>query len=289
MYFLSTNIITIQVSARGAELQSIYHKQNELEYLWSGDPNYWGKKSPVLFPIVGELKHKTYTYKGEQYKLNRHGFARDMEFEVTDSAEDFLTFSIKSNEKTLAVYPFPFAFSVKYTVVENIVQISYIVENAGGETMFFSVGGHPAFKVPIAEGTMYDDYQLVFNEQETAGRWPLSSEGLIETESAPLLENENVLPLKKELFAADAIVLKGLKSTSVSIESPKTPYCLKVGFDGFPYLGIWSMKGADFVCIEPWCGIADSVNVSGKLEEKEGIKSLEAGGVFVASFSLQVF
>jgi galactose mutarotase-like enzyme len=289
MVSITNGILTIQVANKGAELQSIYHSQNKLEYLWSGDPTYWAKKSPVLFPIVGELKNGSYTYKGQQYKLSRHGFAREMEFELTEQGTDSLTFSIKSDERTLAVYPFPFAFSVKYSLIENIVQVTYIVENSGTETMYFSVGGHPAFKVPIEGGTDFEDYHLTFNEKETAGRWPVSSDGLIKPEATPLLINENILPLTKELFSADAVVLIGLKSTSVTIESTKTEYKLRVGFEGFPYLGIWETKGGDFVCIEPWCGIADNVNASGKLEEKEGINSLQPADVFIASFAIQAF
>ncbi|MCW3107140.1 MAG: aldose 1-epimerase family protein [Segetibacter sp.] len=286
---ISNDTISIKVATKGAELQSIYHKQHKLEYMWSGDPAYWGKHSPVLFPIVGELKNKTYNYKGKQYNLNRHGFAREMEFEVTEQNESSITFSLKSNEETAEKYPFQFVFSIKYALTQNTLQISFIVENTGNETMFFSAGAHPAFKVPLIEGTNFEDYQLVFNEKEITGRWPISSEGLIETEFKPLLQNENMLPLKKELFSADAIVLKDLRSTSISITSPKTEHGLKVNFNGFPYLGIWETKGADFVCLEPWCGIADSVNASGNIEEKEGINTLEPSGRFEVSYTIEVF
>jgi galactose mutarotase-like enzyme len=286
---ISNDLISIEVATKGAELQSIYHKQYDLEYLWNGDPAFWAKKSPVLFPIVGELKNKTYRYKGKEYQLNRHGFARDMEFELAKQTADSLTFSIRSNEQTLAIYPFRFVFSVKYTLRQNAVTVSYIVENAGDEPMYFSVGGHPAFKVPLVEGTSFEDYKLLFNESETAGRWPISSEGLIETTSMALLENSNQLPLQKELFANDAIVLKHLKSPMVALKSDKTEHGIEVDFTGFPYLGIWETKGGNFVCIEPWCGIADSVNASGNLEEKEGINVLQPQEIFIASFTINLF
>jgi len=285
---ISNNHLSVTVVSKGAELQSIYGKQNSIEYMWSGDPAYWGKKSPVLFPTVGELKNQAYTYNGQQYKLSRHGFARELEFELTQHSEDSLMFSLKHDEQTLAIYPFEFLFSVKYTLVENLLQVSYIVENKGNQTMYFSVGGHPAFKVPLVEGTTYEDYRLVFNKNETASRHLLSADGLIEDRTSPLLHNENVLPLTKELFANDAIVLKELASTSVSIKSTKTSHSVTVGFEGFPYLGIWEGKGGDFVCIEPWCGIADSVNASGRLEEKEGINRLQPAEIFVASFTIAV-
>ena len=286
---ISNDFISIKVATKGAELQSIYHKQHQLEYMWSGDPAFWGKHSPVLFPIVGELKNKTYNYNGKQYNLSRHGFAREMEFEVTGQNEVSITFSLKSNEVTVETYPFQFVFSVRYSLIQNTLQVTFIVENTGSDKMLFSVGGHPAFKVPLIEGTTYEDYQLVFNEKETTGRWPISADGLIEAEPKSLLENENILPLKKELFSADAIVLKNLRSKSVSITSPVTEHGLKVDFADFPFLGIWETKGGDFVCIEPWCGIADSVNASGNLEEKEGINTLEPSGRFEVSYTIEVF
>lgn len=289
MHLISNDIISITVADKGAELQSIFHKQYELEYLWSGDPAYWPKKSPVLFPIVGGLKSDTYRYKGKDYKLSRHGFARDNNFELVEKTNTSLTFSLKSNEQTKGSYPFDFIFIVKYSIDENKLQITFIVENTGSENVLFSVGAHPAFAVPLVKGTEYEDYYLQFSSIEEAGRWPLNSEGLIETTSVPLLENESRLTLKKELFYKDAIVFKHLNSDAISVISDKTPHGVKVEFTGFPYIGIWAAKDADFVCIEPWCGIADSVNASGELEDKKGINSLEPGAKFEVSYGIEVF
>jgi galactose mutarotase-like enzyme len=286
---ISNDSISINVATRGAELQSIYHKQHQLEYMWNGNPEFWGKYSPILFPIVGELKNKTYQYNGKQYSLSRHGFAREAEFEVTAQNENSIIFSLQSNEQTTADYPFQFVFSVTYTLLENTLKIIFNVENTGSDKMLFSVGGHPAFRVPLIDGTSYEDYQLVFNEKETTGRWPVSSDGLIETSPQPLLENENVLPLKKELFAADAIVLKQLRSDTIAITSMATPHGIKVNFKDFPFLGIWAAKGADFVCVEPWCGIADSVDTSGNLEQKEGINALAPAEKFEVAYTIEVF
>jgi galactose mutarotase-like enzyme len=134
--------------------------------MWSGNPAYWGKKSPVLFPIVGELKDKKYRYQGNEYQLSRHGFAREMEFAVTAQTKTSITFSIKSSNKTLDKYPFQFSFSIKYSLQENILSITYIVENKDNKKMFFSVGGHPAFKVPLMNGTAFDDYYLLLEQTE---------------------------------------------------------------------------------------------------------------------------
>jgi galactose mutarotase-like enzyme len=286
---ISNDTIAIDVAIKGAELQSIYNKQNGLQYMWSGDPAYWGKHSPVLFPIVGELKNRTYRHKGKAFQLSRHGFARDMDFEVSGQNDHSLTLSLRSTEHTLQVYPFPFEFAITYLLTRNMLEIQFLVINTGEEKMFFSLGGHPAFKVPLVDGTAFEDYQLVFAEKETVGRWPITPDGLLEMNPVPLLQNRDVLPLQKELFTSDAIVLKGLKSKSISITSGKTEHGIKVNFDNFPYLGIWETKGADFVCIEPWCGIADSVQATGNIGEKEGINSLDPGEKFEVAYTVEVF
>lgn len=286
---ITNDFISISVATLGAELQSIYHQQHKLEYMWSGDAAYWGKYSPVLFPIVGELKNGTYSYNGQNYHLSRHGFAREMNFEVTEQHSNSITFTLQSNEESLKTYPFQFLFSVRYTLEKNTLQVSFRTQNSGVEKMFFSVGAHPAFKVPLVEGTAYEDYQLVFSENETTGRWPIAKGGFIETQPVSMLKDEATINLKKELFASDAIVFKNLKSNAVSIVSPATEHGIKVSFKDFPFLGIWAAKGADFVCIEPWCGIADSVDATGTLDDKEGIISLEAGYEFTVSYEIEVF
>lgn len=289
MVRIENDSLEVTIAPKGAELQNIIHKGNSLEYLWSGDPAFWGKKSPVLFPIVGGLKNNQYLVGTQAFPLSRHGFARDMEFEVTTQNATSATFSITSNEKTLAVYPFAFSFSITYSLEGASLHVIYDVKNEGQENMLFSVGAHPAFKVPLAENTSFEDYYLEFSAQENAGTWPLSADGLIEEKPVPLLNNTNQLPLKKSLFYKDALVLKQLKSTAISLKSNKTPHGLTMQYEGFPFMGIWSAKDADFVCLEPWCGIADSVFSSGNLYEKEGINSLNPGTSFQRTWSITLF
>jgi len=148
---------------------------------------------------------------------------------------------------------------------------------------------HPAFKVPLVNGTAFTDYYLHFNQTENAGKWPLSKEGLIETETHPSLTNTDTLPLTKELFYGDALVYKHLASDTIAILSNKTKHGLSLSYKGFPYMGIWSAKDADFVCIEPWCGIADDVNTTQQLTEKEGINLLQAKENFEVSWFAEFF
>ena len=288
MHTLSNEILEIKIAARGAELQSIYNNQTRLEYMWHAGTE-WPKKSPVLFPVVGGLKNNTYSFKNKTYTLSRHGFAREMNFELINQTNNSLTFLLKENAATLLQYPFAFSFYVKYTLHTNNVNISYIVENHTEEKLYFSVGAHPAFAVPLIDVTSYEDYFLEFETKEDAPRWPISAEGLIESNSIPFIKNDRKLTLTKDLFLVDALVFKNLASKKISMKSDKTPHGLTVSFDGFPYMGIWAAKNANFVCIEPWCGIADSVNATGKLEDKEGINILRKGESFERSFGVEVY
>ena len=289
MYSIENDQLKISVAGKGAELKSIYHQQYGLEYLWQSDPAYWAKSSPVLFPVVGQLRNNSYQHKGKTYQLPRHGFAREKEFQVTEQKEDAITFSLNSDPETLAVYPFTFIFTIIYTLMRDELMVTYQVQNKGEEDLLFSVGGHPAFRVPLAEGTSYNDYTLRFDQEEQAGRWPISKEGLIENTPQPLLQATRELPLTKDLFSKDAVVFKYLRSDSVELTSEKTPHGLSFSFEGFPFLGIWAAPGADFVCIEPWCGIADSVDASGELENKEGINRIEAGETFSVAWKVKFF
>jgi len=286
MYTLQNEQLEITIAAKGAELQKIYNKQTGLDYMWSGDPAFWGKHSPVLFPIVGSLKDGQYQYNNQTYQLSRHGFARDMEFTVLSKTDTDITFSLQQTTKTLANYPFYFELRIHYRIDENKVHIQYEVINQDEKIIWFSIGAHPAFKVPLTQGTSFEDYVLSFNEFENTARYPLTDQGLLAEDPEVFLKNTDELPLKKSLFYQDAIVFKTLQSSSIKLESEKSDNGLTVDFKGFPYMGIWSAKDADFVCIEPWLGITDSVHSTGKLEEKEGIHSLDPGENFKAEWTI---
>ncbi|MBA4851083.1 aldose 1-epimerase family protein [Emticicia sp. BO119] len=276
------------INPKGAELISLIHHASEIDFMWSADPAFWGKSSPVLFPIVGSLKEDSFIYKNTTYHLPRHGFARDRVFVVENQTEDSVTFLLKSDEASLKVFPFEFEFRLNYKIEENQLHVKYEVTNTGEAEMYFSVGGHPAFKVPVVAGTSYEDFYLEFNVAEDLMRWPLTKEGLIEAAPEKLLVDDSHLPLTKELFYQDALVFKHLQSDSVTLKSDKTSHQLKFDFKGFPFLGIWAAKNADFVCIEPWFGIADSANHNQQLTEKEGINQLNMNETFERTWGVRV-
>lgn len=289
MLTIENQQLRLSIHPKGAELQGIFQKEFQTEYMWSGDPAFWGKHSPLLFPIVGTLKGNTYHYQGRSYSLPRHGFARDREFTVETQTADSIGFLLKSDADTKKDYPFDFELRVIYRLKGSGFSTTYRVTGPAAGPLYFSVGGHPAFKVPLVSGTDYTDYYLEFDLPENAPRWPISKDGLIETTPQPLLNDTRTLPLKKELFAKDALVLKRPASQGVALRSKKTERGLKMDHPGFPFLGIWAAPNADFVCLEPWCGIADPVDSNQELTEKEGIQRLEPGQTFERTWTLTLF
>ena len=289
MIKITNDSLEVTIAEAGAELQSIYNKQTNLEYMWSGDPAFWGKKSPVLFPVIGGMKNNSFQYKGNTYTLPRHGFAREQVFEVAHQTADSVTFSLATTAETLQVYPFQFKFSITYSLRENTLDTTYMVENNDEETMYFSVGAHPAFKVPLVDGEAFADSYIECNETENAPIYRVLDTIVVDTNPTPFFDNTNILPLTKELFYGDALVFKELKSTAMSIRSKHNNHGLTVSYEGFPFMGIWSAKDADFVCIEPWCGIADRADTTGILQEKEGINQLAPNANFSRTWSATMF
>lgn len=288
MVTLENDHIIALIAEKGAELQSLIKKDTGIEYMWSGDPAYWGKYSPVLFPVVGGLKNETYYYNDKAYQLPRHGFAREKNFTATHINDEEVVFTLTQDEQTLAVYPFDFTLQLRYKIEGNTISCTYEVHNPGENTLLFSVGAHPAFAVPLVKDTVYNDYYLQFSVAENLQRWKLV-DGLIGTEVELLPAHNGMLPLEQSLFYEDAIVLKGLQSNCITLGSESHPHGLYFYFDNFPFFGIWAAKDAPFVCLEPWCGIADSVGHNQQLKDKEGINALAAKANWSREWRVECF
>lgn len=270
------------ISEKGAELISLIDK-NQKEFIWEGNPEFWGKHSPVLFPIVGTLKNNSYEYDGKQYSLSRHGFARDMLFIVIEKSEKSITFSLSDNEHTFNIYPFRFELLISYTLEENSLQINYKVQNKNTFKMPFSIGAHPAF----ALSENFEKYSLLFPNDEKLYHHPLENDLLSDHVKAISLKNHK-LSLSYELFKDDALVFKTIVSKNITILKNGLPQ-LKLHFNGFPNLGIWTKTKAPFLCIEPWFGYSDSANASGNITEKEGIQIIEPDEKFESAIFIEVF
>jgi len=288
MIILQNDILRAAIAARGAELQGLINKSTGLEYMWSGDAAFWGKHSPVLFPIVGGLKKDTYYYNGNAYQLPRHGFAREREFTAMQVSDTEALFILQQDEQTLAVYPFAFELGLRYKLQGNTLSCTYEVHNPADKDLLFSVGAHPAFAVPLVKGTNYNDYWLQFNAEENLQRWKLDN-GLVASHAEPLALDNNRLPLNPSLFYEDAIVLKQLQSNRITLGCDAHQHGIHFNFTEFPFFGIWAAKNAPFVCLEPWCGIADSVDHDQQLIHKEGINILAPQGNWERSWSVECF
>ncbi len=286
MIQISNGPLSVTVNEKGAELQSL--QLNGLEYLWQADAKHWSKHSPVLFPIVGELKDGKYIFNNKEYFLSRHGFARDKMFEAKQTSDSSAIFTLQSNDETLAVYPFQFTFQVQYEIKQHTLFCSYIVKNVSENEMYFSVGGHPAFKVPLEENLLYTDYIIQFNNNTILKRYLLHN-GLKGDGIETILLDEKKLHLKPSLFYDDAIVLKHINSNRIKLYTNKSEHGLTFMFEAFPYFGIWAAKDAPFVCLEPWCGIADTVHHDYQLTNKEGINQLTAGQTWRRTWSVELF
>jgi galactose mutarotase-like enzyme len=289
MLIIENDFLKAELSSKGAELQRLFHKVHQLDYLWNADPAYWAKHSPVLFPFVGGLKNNAYQYQGKTYPMNRHGFAREKDFVVERQSANEIIFLLRSDEETKKVYPFDFEFRIRYSLDGDEISTEYLVKNTGKSLMLFSVGGHPAFRLPLTPDTVFSDYYLRFEEKENLSRWPISPDGLIETQPIPLINDTDRLNLLKPLFYQDALVFKYPASSEISILSAKTKHGINVQMGEFPFLGIWSFKDANFLCIEPWCGIADSVTSNQRLENKEGMEKVTPGSTFSRQWRARLF
>jgi len=278
---ISNSVLTASIKHAGAELFSLKNNQGK-EFIWEGNPEFWGKHSPVLFPIVGTLKNNTYTIDNKEYQLLRHGFARDMEFQLIEKTGNSAVFSLESNAETLKKYPFEFELQLIYTLENTSLKIEYVVINKGETKIPFSIGAHPAIALP----ENFENYAFKF-EKEEALKFNLLENDLISNKTETLKTVNTVVPLNYKLFENDALVFKTLESNSLTILENSKPY-VQVDFEDFPNLGIWTKDQAPFVCIEPWFGYSDTASNSGNLFEKEGVIILEIDQTFHSQFSIKI-
>lgn len=276
IYTLKNDFLTVKISDKGAEPISAYREDFGIEYLWQGDAAYWGRTAPWLFPVCSSMYEGKYTYRGKEYKMEKHGFARAHIFAVSDLTDTTATFTLTPNEEIAASYPFDFEFSVSYRLEGARLCCSLTVKNNGNVMMPATVGGHPGFNVPL-DGGDFSDYYLEFGT-------PCSPDAVVFTERfydsgkrAPyLLENSKKMPLSHEMFLIDGIFLSAM-AESVALRSDKTPRSVRLEYSGAPYLGIWSSANAGkFLCIEPWYGMASFEGVS-DIEEKSNMFRLQPG------------
>lgn len=288
MIIIENDWLKVEISKNGAEIRKVEHKNHKLSYMWTGNPAYWGRVSPVLFPIVGQLKDHRYQLEGKTYKLSQHGFLRDVEFEVDEQNTTDVSFRFNSGGRFLDVYPYDFEAIIRYNLNQDSLTVNWKIINENKEEMYFSIGAHPAFSIPLLENETIEDYSLLLKPAANIDVLEYELKGGLIYEKGTANEISKI-SLTDSLFAHDALVYSNIDQ--ITLVSDKSNHGVDVMFEDFPFVGIWSKyiegKMAPFVCIEPWYGIADTYNTCGNLKGKFGINKLEPGESFVASYKMK--
>ena len=276
LHYLENNILKISVDTHGAELSSIFNKKENKEMLWHGDPQFWGRKSPVLFPVVGKYKNGKTTYNGKEYALGQHGFARDSEFTLVEQNETKLVFALESNEETLTKYPFKFRLVCSFELENDKIIVGWNVENTDDKTIYFSIGAHPAFYCEKSK-------TVLTTNKENLKYSLVNSDGLYTPEKYDV---ESSFVLHDNIFDKDALIIENSNVTEVSLVDNDKKY-ITVNFDA-PLFGIWSptKKNAPFVCIEPWFGRCDGADFNGDITEREWGNALNVGETWYKEYEI---
>lgn len=288
-YVIQNEYLTASVSDLGAELMSLKSSDGH-EYLWQGDPKYWDGRAPIMFPICGRLFNGEYTYLGKTYTLPNHGFARKSTFTLKSAAKSFITLELVPNEEILACYPFNFVFDVTFALVGNRLDVKYEVKNTDDKELIFSVGGHPAFNVPLDKGLKFEDCYVEFAKKCEAVRVDFSDTCFL-THNDPVY-NENGtkrIDLTHDLFDNDAIFLYNV-CKEIKLASDKTKRSVTMTFDGMKYIGLWHAVKTDapYVCIEPWTSVPATDGVVDNLLTKEEMIHLPCGYSYKNGYSVKI-
>lgn len=286
VYDLVSNNLEVSINSKGAEISSV--KYNALEYIWQAKVEVWPRHTPVLFPIVGRLKSNSFNYNGQNYSLSQHGFARDKEFKCISQNDKEISLELLSDEETKKIFPFDFSLTITYTIKDDMVSCTYKVANPSEQSLFFSIGAHPGFRIPIEKSERFEDYKLTFDPIKQYQTTVLQ-EGLLSETKEKLVLTNGELNLNLSLFDKDALVFENSQIEAISLSSPSGKG-VELKCKDWPYLGIWSKKGcSEFVCLEPWYGITDSEHATGDLKSKKGIIELAGGKSFECNFSMRFF
>jgi len=289
---LENDYLKITVEERGAELSSLFDKGRQKDLLWSGDAAFWGYHAPVLFPIVGMVNGEEYRYEGKTYHTRQHGFARQSDFVFLKETENSLTFRLTQNEETLEKYPFDFCLDITYELWDSELTVKWDVTNPSAEeTMYFSIGAHPAFRVPLEDGDRKEDCYVLFHGKDQLSYIlvDLSVTAADPSHVYTMKLDDGYLKLERHLFDIDTFIFENGQVEKVSVCGPDRKPYITVSCPGFPYFGLWTKSDeAPFVCLEPWFGRLDDKGFTGELPEKTGIRKLEPGDTFKTSYKIAV-
>lgn len=288
-HIIENEALKLTVEEHGAEIRSLIRKADGAELMWQADSKYWGRTAPVLFPLVGNYYEKKSVYAGNTYEMGQHGFARDMDFTLVESSSDELVFELKDTEETHKKYPFNFVLCIGYKLEGTKVTVTWMVKNTNQETMYFSIGGHPAFNCDLDTYTLRFEKNGQVNDCIKANIIAGDGSGCLSPKQEHFPLDEGVLKMSDELFSQDALIFEDRQSDAVTLVDAEGKDVLTVTCPT-PLFGVWSPVGkhAPFVCIEPWCGRCDRVGFNQKLEEREYGNSLAPAETFKTSYDIVV-
>lgn len=287
IFTIKNELLTVDVNSKGAELWSI--RKDNVEYLWQGDSKFWGGRATNIFPTVGRSQDGIYTFEGKEYPMGSQGIARNHEFVVEEEKDNKLTLSLTSSEVTKENYPFEFKYFLTYEIKDNTLYITSKMVNTDNKELFFGLGGHTGFIVPLEDSTKFEDYYLEFDEPSMPTRINVSASGFTTTREVYNLKDGKLLPLERELFDDDVIVFENI-SKGVKMKSDKSQRSVYVKYPDMTYLGLWQPAkiAPDFLCIEPWTSLAGRDGVIEDFSTHESLLPLEAGKEYSNTWSVEI-
>lgn len=286
---LNLGELTAAVDPMGAQLCSL--KLNENEYLWQGDPTFWSRHAPILFPIVGSLRNGRAESAQGTCTMGRHGIARNYEHGITYKDEHSATFKLVSNNETMKAYPFRFTLKTTYSLIdERTLSQTFCIANDDSAPMPFCVGGHPAFNVPVpgAVDESFEDYILKFEKPWSCMLPTIGEDGLMRRDMLhECPAGTDIIPINHRCFDHDALVFTDVPGGRLTLLGSKSRHGIRVDFPGFRYLGVWSAaNNAPFVALEPWTGHTTACDEGDVFEEKAGMTILQPGETDTRTFSI---
>ncbi len=287
IYTIENEQLICTVDSKSSEIKSVKDK-NDKEYMWNGDPAYWNRTSPILFPFVGAVKDKKYQYDGKTYEMSQHGFARDMEFTLIDRLDNEIWMELTDTEETLTKYPFKFRLKIGYQLNDRDLTVAWRVENLNEKEMPFAIGAHPGFMMPGNESHMFRLYDRKGKPVQSIENRIFAGGGCVTDRTEEINTPDGILSITDHLFDGDALVIENEQLGAVElVKNGKDTPEITVRF-GSPLVGLWSppKKNAPFVCIEPWYGRCDSENFTGDLAERDYEQILEPGKEFQAEYNI---
>ncbi|MDU0353286.1 aldose 1-epimerase family protein [Paraglaciecola aquimarina] len=285
-YSISNSLLTCTISELGAEIVSLKSQANGDEYIWQGDPAIWAGSAPILFPIVGRLKNGKYSVDGQEYALPTHGFINNQYFTLVEKTRSSITLRVKANQATLLLYPFRFQFDVTFSLEQKSLSVTYEISNSDDTELYFSIGSHPAFALPMTE-FRHEKCKLRFSEQENQYCQLIKNELLSEqTYSVEL--TAQTLTLTADLFARDALIFRDICSSSITLLIDDVPV-LALEMGNNRHLGLWAKPNSPYICLEPWTATDETETTPTELKLKPDMLCLSSGATYSNYYRIDIF